>query len=202
MKTLVKYFFQGILVMMPLILTGYLIYVLFSFLNDVVFSFLAETMQRIAPGMEDGGMRTALALAVTIVMIIVVGMVTSHWLGRKLLKVFENILERIPLVKLLYGSIRDLLGALIGEQKSFDQPVYVEIDAAGAKLLGFVTSENLAQFGLENDVAVYLPQSYNFAGNLVLFPRERVVPIKATSADVTTFVLSGGVSGSRHDSKA
>ena len=105
---------------------------------------------------------------------------------------------RLPLVRLLYVSTKDLLNAFVGEKRRFDKPVMVTLfPGAGAKALGFVTQESLERFGLSGHVAVYFPQSYNFAGNLVVYPTDQVTPIAADSAEVMAFVISGGVSNLR-----
>ena len=62
-----------------------------------------------------------------------------------------------------------------------------------ARALGFVTQESLGKLGLEGHVTVYLPQSYNFAGMLLIFPTSAVTAVKADSADVMAFIVSGGV---------
>ncbi len=64
-----------------------------------------------------------------------------------------------------------------------------------AKIIGFMTRENLDNFGLNDHVAVYLPQSYNFAGNVLIFPKEAVTLLNIESSDVMTFIVSGGVAG-------
>jgi uncharacterized membrane protein len=102
----------------------------------------------------------------------------------------------VPLVKLLYSSIKDLVGAFVGDQKKFDQPVIVNVMPGGsAKALGFVTRKSMDFLGLEKSVAVYFPQSYNFAGSVLIFPLDQVQPIQADSSEVMAFIVSGGVSG-------
>jgi len=74
----------------------------------------------------------------------------------------------------------------------------VSLSPDGAvRVVGFVTEESLGEWGLKDEVAVYLPQSYNFAGNMVVVPKERVTPIEAEGSEVLTFVLSGGVAGGK-----
>ena len=103
-------------------------------------------------------------------------------------------LTRLPLVRLLYGSTKDLLNAFVGEQRRFDRPVIVALyPDAGGEVLGFVTQTALDHLGLPGRVAVYLPMSYSVAGHVVLFPSERVRPVGADSADVMAFLVSGGV---------
>ncbi|MDQ3950201.1 MAG: DUF502 domain-containing protein, partial [Gemmatimonadota bacterium] len=108
----------------------------------------------------------------------------------------EAILARLPFVRLLYGSTRDLLNAFVGERRRFDTPVLVTLSPdSRLKALGFVTQESLERYGLDGHVAVYLPQSYNFAGNLVVVPASQVEGIRAGGADVMAFIVSGGVTG-------
>ena len=105
-------------------------------------------------------------------------------------------MNRLPFVRLLYSSTRDLLNAFVGEQRRFDKPVLVTLyPGGGARAFGFVTQESLAHFGLADHVAVYLPQSYNFAGTLLVFPTAQVERVAVDSADVMAFIVSGGVAG-------
>jgi len=97
-------------------------------------------------------------------------------------------------VKLLYTSIRDLMGAFVGDKKSFDKPVMVDLTPEqGIKVLGFLTCTSFDDPKLTSYVAVYVPQSYNFAGNLLVVPRSRVQPIDADGAQFMAFIVSGGV---------
>ena len=71
----------------------------------------------------------------------------------------------------------------------------VSLGEMGGEVLGFITRDELAWLDRKDSVAVYFPQSYNFAGNVVLFPKERVTPIRAETRAVMQFIVSGGVSG-------
>src|ERR671927_326428 len=122
------------------------------------------------------------------------GFLASSFLTRRMLSIVEGMLERLPFVRLLYSSTRDLLNAFVGEKRRFDKPVVVALSPDGrAKVIGFATQESLDQLGLSGHVAVYLPQSYNFARNLLLFPAEQVQRLATESAAVMAFVISGGV---------
>jgi uncharacterized membrane protein len=87
------------------------------------------------------------------------------------------------------------MSAFVGERKRFEQPVTLEL-VPGVQALGFVTRDALAAPGLEGRVAVYLPQAFNVAGQLLLVDRARVRPLVADSAAVMTLVVSGGAAGS------
>ncbi len=106
-------------------------------------------------------------------------------------------INRLPLVKMIYTSIKDLINAFVGEKKSFNKPVLVRLSPeSNVQVIGFVTRDSLDRFGLAGSVAVYLPQSYNFAGNLIIVPREQVSPLEADSGRVMAFIVSGGVTES------
>ncbi|UFJ42993.1 DUF502 domain-containing protein [Brevibacillus humidisoli] len=179
MRRLARYFLEGLLYSVPLAVTIFVLYQVFI----TVDSWLGFTV----PG---------LGFAVTIVVITAIGFLASGALTKSALTLVERLFTRVPLVKLLYNSLKDLIGAFVGEKKSFDQPVLVRLSAdSQVKVIGFITRDSLETFGLRDHVAVYLPQSYNFAGNLLIVPCEQVEQLEADSADVMAFLVSGGVSG-------
>jgi uncharacterized membrane protein len=105
-------------------------------------------------------------------------------------------MTRLPFVRLLYGSTKDLLNAFVGEKRRFDKPVSLDLSTdGGVRLVGFVTQESLAHLGMTEYVAVYCPHSYNFSGQLHLVLATRVRALDVASADAMAFVVSGGVSG-------
>jgi uncharacterized membrane protein len=179
LRPLVRYFLRGAFVTAPLALTLYIILKLLSFVDLV--------LPLGIPG---------LGLLVTLTLITLIGFLTSNVVGRGILEGTERLLRKVPLVKLIYGSIKDLVGAFVGDRKSFDRPVAVRpYGEAGVRVLGFVTREDLLALGMPGHVAVYLPQSYNFAGFLLVVPREQVELLDVPSAELMTFLVSGGISG-------
>lgn len=179
MKKLSQYFLQGLLVLVPFVVTIWVIYTIFQKI-DGLFSFKI-------PG---------LGLIFTILLIFLVGLFTSNFLTRKLVNLADVLFSRLPLVKMIYSSIKDLLNAFVGDKKSFNIPVLVALSSdSDVSAIGFVTNESLDNLGIKDKVAVYLPQSYNFAGNLIVVPKSQVTSLDADSGDVMAFVVSGGVSG-------
>ena len=177
MRALLNYFLRGVAVIAPLAVTVYVCWRLFA----AVDSWLGLSV----PG---------LGFVLTIAFVVVIGFLASTFLARAILGLIERVLTRLPLVRLLYGSTKDLLNAFVGEQRRFDRPVIVALyPEAGGEVLGFVTQTALDHLGLPGRVAVYLPMSYSVAGHVVLFPAERVRPVAADSADVMAFLVSGGV---------
>ena len=179
MRRLVNYFFRGVIVTAPIAVTAYVCYRIFVGIDSWL-------------GLPVRGA----GFAVTVVVITLTGFLASTILARSLVGALDSVMNRLPFVRLLYSSTRDLLNAFVGEQRRFDKPVLVTLyPGGGARAFGFVTQESLAHFGLADHVAVYLPQSYNFAGTLLVFPTAQVERVAVDSADVMAFIVSGGVAG-------
>ena len=201
MKTVLRFFFQGLLILLPFVLTIYLVFLIFTALDETLFSAVGSALTYFIPGLKPGLTETLLGILITIGVIILTGIAGSLYLTRILMQAIGSLMERIPLVKLLYNSLRDLFNALLGEKKSFDQPVLVCLNSDRTiKAMGFMTCSDLQSFGLTDEVAVYLPQSYNFAGNLIVVARDLIEPMNAEAGQVTTFVVSGGVSATAESS--
>jgi uncharacterized membrane protein len=182
MKEFTKYFIRGLLIFVPAALT------IFAFLW--VFTKLDTGLRSIFDISIPG-----FGIIVTIVVIFVVGFAASSLVGRQLFGFVEKLFTKAPLVKMVYSSVKDLVAAFAGDKKKFDKPVVVELMPGGAKVMGFVTRESLGFLGMPGHTAVYLPQSYNFAGAVLLFPSIQVKPIKIDSSEAMRFIVSGGVSG-------
>ena len=177
MSRLLNYFFQGLVLLAPFAFTLYVCARLFTTIDGWL-------------GIPIPGV----GFAATVVLITLFGFLASSFLTRRLMAMLEAMLNRLPFVRLLYSSTRDLLNAFVGEKRRFDKPVLVTPFPGGsARALGFVTQESLAAMGLLEQVTVYLPQSYNFAGSLLIFPTSAVEALDADSADVMAFIVSGGV---------
>jgi uncharacterized membrane protein len=180
MKRLVQYFLRGLVVLTPVALTLWVCWWVVSKVDGII----------------DVGIPGA-GIVVTVVGITLVGALASNLLTRGVVGLVDRLLERLPFVRLLYTSTKDLLNAFVGEQRRFNRPVRAQLDQAG-KLwtLGFVTAEGAVRLGMPGFVAVYLPQAYNFAGNLIILPAAQVEPVNGEAAEIMAFIVSGGVSGS------
>lgn len=197
MKTLLRLFFQGLLVLLPVVLTVYLVWVIVVTLDNLLFSAIGQYVGTFIERDLPQWVRSLLGLGLVLGLILLTGMLASIYLGSFLLQQFELVLQRIPLVRLLYSSLSDLFKALLGDHRGFDRPVLIQLTAdPGIQVAGFITRDDLSALGLKDEVAVYLPQSYNFAGNLLIVSPERITPLDARPAQVTTFIISGGVSTS------
>lgn len=106
----------------------------------------------------------------------------------------NRFIKRIPLLNLLYSSLKDLFSAFVGSEKKFNIPVKVLFNLENNLWkIGFVTRETLEEFDLNEVSAVYFPHSYNFSGELYLVPRERVHVLSISPAEAMKFVVSAGI---------
>ncbi|MBC7564541.1 MAG: DUF502 domain-containing protein [Gemmatimonadaceae bacterium] len=177
MRRLAGYFLRGLVIMAPLALT---VYVCFSIVTAID-SWIPVDI----PGV---------GFAITIGLITLVGALGSNVLTDGLVRLIDGLLEKLPFVRLLYGTAKDFFEAFAGEKKRFDTAVLVTLyPASEAKALGFMTRRDVEMFGLVNHVAVYLPHSYAFTGQLILVPAEHVTLVQAGSAELMTFIVSAGV---------
>lgn len=179
MRRLLNYFLRGLVLVAPLGITLYVCWVVFVRIDGWL-------------GLPIPG----LGFLVTLAVITAIGFLGSNLITRGLVSILDQAFGRLPFVRLLYTSTKDLLNAFVGEKRRFDKPVLVRLDPTSeTRIVGFVTQESLAQLGLPGFASVYVPQSYNFAGNLVVFPRTQLEPLDASSSDVMAFIVSGGVTG-------
>lgn len=194
MKSLLQLFFQGLLILLPFVLTIYLVYLIFTVLDETLFSVSGTLITNFFPSLESGLVTTFLGIVFTLAVIILTGIAGRLYLTRFLMGQIDSLMERIPLVKMLYNTLKDFFHAFLGEKKSFDKPVAVYLNSdRTVKLMGFITCESLEDFSMEDQVAVYLPQSYNFAGNLIVVDKAQVEPLDVPASQVMTFIVSGGV---------
>lgn len=177
MTRLLNYFFRGLLVLAPAVVTVYVFWLIISEVDQWL-------------GFDVPGV----GIAVTVVLITAFGFLTSTVLARWMLALMDEVFQRLPLVRLVYTSTRELLDAFVGEKRRFNHPVVVSTHADGVeKAFGFITGEALQQFGLHDHVTVYMPFSYAFTGAVRVYPRANVRPIDVDSAQLMAFIVSGGV---------
>jgi uncharacterized membrane protein len=179
MNQMVRYFVRGCLATVPIALTLYILYALVTGMDALL-------------GVGVPG----LGLLLAVILVTLIGFGLSNVVGRRIFQMMDKQLARVPLVKLLYTSLRDLVGAFMGERKKFGRPVAVRPNpASDIKWLGFLTREDLSPLGYPHHVAVYFPQAYNVAGQLMIVSREQIEPLAVPSSELITFLVSGGASG-------
>jgi uncharacterized membrane protein len=176
-----RYFFQGLLLAVPIIITGYVLVSIFNWLDNLI---------------PVKNQFTGLGTLIIVGACTFLGFLGSTFLAKRAFQLFDQIINRLPLVKIIYSSLKDLVSAFVGDQKKFDQAVLVKLNQdSDLHKLGFITQTDLSQLGIEEMVAVYLPHSYNFSGDLYIVPSRNVKPLQAQGSDVMKFIVSGGVSG-------
>ena len=198
---LIRNFFQGLLVVVPLAATLWIMLTVFRWIDELVETPDTETWR--IPGTEIDVPLELLAwdgvgFLVMIAGVTLIGVLTSNVLTGWIVRRIDHLFTHVPVVKLIYTSIKDMVRAFVSDKKKFDKPVLLAFSKEpDVEVIGFITREELESFGRPGKVAVYVPQSYNFAANLILVPKERVTPIELPAGDVMAFVVSGGVSGVR-----
>ena len=188
---LINYFIKGLIIVVPLGLAFWIIFwAVRSIDNALNLSDIIWTDSKGKPIYIPG-----LGILNVVILILIAGLLVTNTVTDPSKRWFNRWLNRLPLFKFLYSSIKDLTEAFVGEEKKFNEPVIVEINEFGLKRIGFLVQKDLALLHLPGDVAVYFPLSYSFAGQLIIIPKSRVKPLDKGAADVMKFVISGGVSG-------
>lgn len=183
MKTLFNYFFRGLLFIFPLYATFFVIMVLVNWLDNAVNPILFGWIPFNIPG---------LGLITSFLFIALLGFAISTALTRPLITYFENLLARIPLIKIIYTAFKDFTEAFVGDKKKFNKPVILTL-VDGVDRVGFITEKDLRLMNVENRIAVYCPHSYNFSGNLFLVDPNRVQILKMHPSEAMKFAVSAGV---------
>lgn len=175
-----KYFLRGAVIAVPVALTFWIAWRAITWID----SWLGLPI----PGV---------GLLVVVGAIMLIGLLATNVVTRAALDVFDGIMTRLPIVRLLYNAAKDLMQAFAGEKRRFSKAVRVRVDPEKELwILGFVTVEDASRLGLPHHVGVYLPQSYNFAGQFIVVPANQVERVEIESSEHLTFILSGGVSES------
>ncbi len=188
MKKILKYFVNGLLTLIPIFLTVFIVAKTLSFSDNLIGQFFRDYGINI-PGL---GLITALLI------ITAVGFLATSWFSSKLFQWIDSLFSGTPLIKTLYSVIKDTIGSFIGEKRSFSKMAMVDL-GTGMKVLGFITSEELERFGLTDYVAVYVQQSMQWAGNLVLVPKSKITVLDISVEEGMKFLVSAGVAKTKNN---
>lgn len=180
MKLVLKYFFRGLLYIVPLAVTIYVILEAFILVDNLLpFEY---------PGT---------GILALFVLITVIGLVGEVVITTPLKNRANKLLNRAPLVKTIYTAVRDLVSAFVGQQKSFTEPVRIKLyENSKIERIGFITDKDLpAALNFSDElITVYVPHSYAFSGQLFMVPASYIEPINASASSVMKYIISGGVS--------
>lgn len=182
-RVLLGYFMRGLLLVIPFALTIYIISLALNFIDGLI--------KIKVPG---------LGITILLVSITLFGYLGSTILVQSFVNVTEGLIYKLPFIGSIYVSFKELTFALMGNKKKFDRPVLVIMNKeAQLHKLGFVTQKDLKAINLPDSIAVYVPHSYNFSGDLFILPKEAVTPMDFASTEIMKFIVSGGVTDLRHE---
>ncbi|HEX4851841.1 MAG TPA: DUF502 domain-containing protein [Puia sp.] len=193
---LFKYFLQGLIILAPITITIWAVFSLFNWIDSILPNLIHNLFPKFIGLDEYGNPKRfpGLGFAIVIVVVLIVGYVSSSFIVSRLVELFDNILEKTPGIKIIYSTIKDFFEAFAGNKRKFDKSVLVSIESTEVWRVGFITQDELIQFGLQEYVSVYVPQSYAFAGNLYFVKKDRVrLLTDISSTDAMKFAISGGV---------
>ena|SRR2546423_3140761 len=186
---LFEYFLQGLLVIAPIAVTIYAVYWVVSSIDNLIPLFTAKGADGKSYVRNYG-----LGFLIVIATICTIGYLSSFFIKLKLFSLFDSWLEKAPGIRYIYSTVRDFFEAFAGEKKKFNRPVIANIDDTDVWRVGFITQDDMTDFGLRDYVSVYIPMSYSIAGNIYLIPRQRIKAVTNIGAsDAMKFAISGGV---------
>jgi uncharacterized membrane protein len=188
-KKLLQYFLQGLLILAPVAITAYSIFWVVSSIDSwlPIFTYIDKNG---AVHVRNYG----IGFVIIIAALIIIGYFSSFFITGRIVSFMDKVLEKTPGIKYIYSTTRDFFEAFAGNNKKFTRNVLANVDDNDVWRVGFITQEDMEEFGLKNYVAVYIPMAYSVAGNVYIIPNIRVRPIENISASQTMkFAVSGGV---------
>ena len=185
MNNVLKYFLQGLVLFIPLGITIIVFVKLFQFFEGL-FSFVGLTGN---PFFD-----TLISFACLVVFITIIGVLASSFIFKKLFSFLEVRLEHAPFIRHIYSPIKDFMNAFMGNKKKFTKPVLVLTNPqANIQEVGFITQDDLTDWGISDKIAVYLPMSYSFSGRLIIIPKTQITILNVDGSEAMKFIISGGV---------
>lgn len=195
-KRLFQFFLQGLLVIGPFAITIWAIAAAFNFVDGILPNFVHSLLPTL---MEDnqGNIRRipGLGFLVVVAVVLFVGYISSSFLFGKMEDALGKLLQKTPAINFIYTTLKDFFEAFAGDKKKFTHNVLASIDDKDIWRAGFITRDDMTDFGLHDYVAVYIPMAYSVAGNVYLVPKDRIRAIpNVTASETMKFAVSGGVS--------
>jgi uncharacterized membrane protein len=187
----VQYVLNGLLISLPVFGTGYIVYQLFSFLDSIVPRIIYSEDELLTKGDHFWGW----GILMLVLVLFILGWFGSMFINDSIKGWFQRLLDKIPGVNNLYNAISDVLGAFVGKEKKFNQPVLVRVsEQMDIEMIGFITDTDLAELGdIKGKVAVYFPMSYSFSGHMMIVPIKNITPIERNAVDILKYTMSGGI---------
>jgi uncharacterized membrane protein len=204
LRKLLQYFLQGLIILAPIAITIFAVVSLFNWIDGILPNLVHNLFPSLIGVDEIGSPKRipGLGFVVVIFIVFLVGYISSSFVVGRLVDLFDSILEKTPGIKIIYSTLKDFFEAFAGNKRKFDKAVLVSTEAIDVWRIGFITQEEVHEFGLQDYVTVYVPQSYGFAGNLYFVKKERVRMLTdISSSDAMKFAISGGVSDVEEEEK-
>jgi uncharacterized membrane protein len=194
-KKVIQYFLQGLLIIGPLAITIYAMYWIVSTIDSWIPIFREPIRNNNGDIIAYEVKNYGLGFVVIIATIVIIGYLSSFFIQTRIFNLFDRWLEKTPGVKFIYSSVRDFFGAFAGDKRKFNKAVLANVFAEDVWIVGFLTDEEMHKFDMGADkVGVYVPQAYNFAGQLYILPRQRVRKIEhITPGEAMKYAVTGGV---------
>ena len=190
-----RYFLAGILVTSPILITVYVTWLIITFIDAQVAGMLPESLDftKKLPHQIPG-----LGLIISIIVITFIGAITPGFIGRTLLRVGERILDNTPVVRSIYGAIKQIMETVMStNSESFREVVLVEYPRKGIWVIGFVTGETKGEvqtLNKETLINVFIPTTPNPTSGFLLFvPKKDLIYMKMKVEDAVKMVISGGI---------
>lgn len=194
-KKVIQYFLQGLLIIAPLAITIYAIYWVISTVDSWVPIFRTPVRDINGTVIRYDVKNYGLGFLVILAFIIIIGYLSTFFIQSRIFNMFDHWLEKTPGIKFIYTSTRDFFEAFAGDKKRFSKAVLANVFGNDVWIVGFLTDEEMEKFEMGADkVGVYVPQAYNFAGQLYILPRDKVKKIeKISSGEAMKYAVTGGV---------
>lgn len=191
MKLITRLFLRGLAVVLPIGLTIYIVYWLITRGEGLLRSLLLLVL-------PEQYYVTGIGFVLSILAIILIGALNYSWVARSILGIGTGILERVPLVRAVYGMLKDMMRFFLHSEKDgFDQVVMVRVAAGKARALGFITRTDFSELpsgiGAEDQVAVYVPMSYQLGGFMLVVPRDQIEVIDMSMDQALRFAVTAGM---------
>jgi len=190
-KAIINYLIKGLLIVVPIAVS---IFIVIWAVTTVDSWLNVNNILGVNPKTGESRNIPGLGLLTVLTIILMAGIFVTNLVTEPMYNWFQRMMKRLPLLNFIYSSIKDLTEAFVGDEKKFNHPVLVEVEG-GLKKIGFLTQNSLTKLDLPDEVAVYFPLSYSFAGQLCIVKREKVRDLNMSAADAMKLVVSGGVSG-------
>lgn len=189
-RALLNYFIKGLIIVLPIGLSVFIVIWAVTTVdswvnvNNILGADAITGESKNIPG---------LGLFLVLAIIMLAGIFVTNFVTEPMYNWFHKAMDKLPILKFIYTSIKDLTEAFVGDEKKFNHPVLVEVEG-DLRRIGFLTQSDLTAIGLPGESIVYFPFSYSFAGQVYVVKNEKIKPLDMSAADAMKLVVSGGVS--------